>query len=173
MSHVTITTEGAIVYRTKTMTMSRAAAFARMIQSNADRFTSVEIKPAQRTRIASFIVTFQPVSRERQEDLYEQQFNARKDRAEAEGMDYIFWPDPDRTGVTWCYNPNSGETYEVQTFSCSCPDYHYRCEKAGLLCKHQQALTLQREAGVVGKTDKTTPKQQRQAWYAANVNRDF
>ena len=46
-------------------------------------------------------------------------------------------------------------------------------EKAGLLCKHQQALSLQREAGVVGKTDKATPKQERQDWYSANVNRDF
>jgi hypothetical protein len=155
MSRTTITQAGAIVYRTKNMDIAHAAAFARCIEANNGRFTSVEIVEA-RTKEEAYFVTFRPVSPERQGDMYEQQWNVRKERAEQEGAEYIFWRDTDNPGTDWCFNPKSGETYQVSTFSCSCPDYVYRCEKAGLLCKHQQARTMQAEAGRLGATDKHT-----------------
>ena len=173
MPHVTITTDGAICYRSKTMTVERAAAFARCLAANAERFTSVEIVLA-RTKETAYFVQFRPVNPERQGDIYEQQWNVRAERAQQEGAEYIFWRDADKAGVTWCFNPQSGETYEVTPFSCTCPDYHYRCEKAGLHCKHQHALQMQREAGRFGRTDKQAESRgQFHARMQANVSRDF
>ena len=130
MPHVTITTDGAICYRSKTMTVERAAAFARCLAANAERFTSVEIVLA-RTKETQYLVQFRPVDPERQGDIYEQQWNVRAERAQQEGAEYIFWRDADKAGVTWCFNPQSGETYEVTPFGCTCPDYHYRCRRPG------------------------------------------
>jgi hypothetical protein len=155
MSRTTITQTGTIAYRTKNMDLARAAAFARCLAANAARFTSVTIETA-RTKAEQYFVTFRPTSETRQGNLYQAEWDARKERAEAEGAEYIFWRDPDKAGVDWCFNPKSGETYEVSTFECSCPDHQFRCKNAGLLCKHQQARTLQAEAGRLGKTDKKT-----------------
>lgn len=155
MSRTTITPLGAIAYRTRNMEQTKAAAFARCIEANAARFRDVQVCEAH-TATPQFYVQFRPTSAARQADLYEAAFNARKDRADREGAEYLFWPDPDHAGSHWCFNPLSGETYQVETFSCSCPDYQMRCSRAGLLCKHQQALTMQREAGTLGQTDKVT-----------------
>jgi hypothetical protein len=152
----TILNNGSIAYRTKPMDIARAAAFAKCITANSARFTSVEIVEA-RTKAEQYFVTFRPTSETRQGDLYQEQWDVRKERAEVEGAEYIFWRDPDKAGVTWCFNPMSGETYEVTPFSCTCADYVYRCEKAGLHCKHMFALDAQSRAGVIGATDKKTP----------------
>lgn len=146
MSRTTINPDGAIVYRTKTMELTRAAAFAQCIQANGTRFESVEIVESKHTKEESYFVTFRPVNTERQGDLYEAQWNVRKERAAEEGADYIFWKDTDRPMVHWCFNPKSGETYEVTPFGCTCPDYYYRCSKAGLHCKHIHALEMFRGA---------------------------
>jgi predicted nucleic acid-binding Zn finger protein len=155
MSRTTITQTGAIVYRTKTMELSLAAAFARCIEGNSGRFTSVEIVEA-RTKEEAYFVTFRPVSTERQGMLYQEQFNIRQQRAEDEGQDYIYWKD-EHPGSWWVFNPKSGETYQVGVFSCTCADYHYRASKIGVPCKHMHALKVQSDAGMLGATDKKTP----------------
>lgn len=156
MPHSFIGSDGVIRYRSKTMPLSLAASFARCLQANETRFCDVEITPAQRTKEEKFFVQFRPVNPDRQGDLYEAQYNARADRAQAEGMDYIFWADPDAPNTHWVFNPLSGETYTLTPFSCSCPDYQFRCNAAGLKCKHQHALQVQADAGTLGKTDKVT-----------------
>lgn len=175
----TILTNGAIAYRTKPMELARAAAFAKCIEANAGRFTSVEISQA-RAKTEQYFVTFRPTSETRQGDLYQAEWDARQQRAQEEGAEYIFWRDTDNPGVDWVFNPKSGETYQVSTFGCTCPDYMFRCEKAGLLCKHQQARTIQADAGRLGKTDKVTvctqtseSRESRNARMLANVARDF
>ena len=154
MARTTITTEGAIVYRSKNMPLSLASGFARCIEANASRFCDVAIVPSKAAE--KYFVQFRPVNRERQGDLYEAQYNARADRAQAEGSDYIFWPDADNPGTDWCFNPLSGETYQVSLFDCTCADHVYRCAPAGLVCKHRHARQLQADAGTLGKTDKVT-----------------
>jgi hypothetical protein len=180
MSRTTITPTGTICYRSKCLPLSIAASFAKCVQANATRFCDVEIQKSDKSRSEKFFVTFRPVNPTRQADLYEAQYNARAERAQQEGSEYIFWKDTDNPGTDWCFNPVSGETYQVSTFSCSCPDYLFRCEKAGLLCKHQQARTLQFEAGTLGKTDKVTRREQsseakaaRAARCLASLNSDF
>lgn len=145
MSRTTITRTGAICYRTKPMPLSLASSFALMLQGNAERFCEVAITQSQRTKAESYFVQFRPVNPQRQGDLYEREFNARKERGETEGLDYIFWADPDNPAVTWCFNPASGETYQLGLCSCSCPDYQIRCERAGLLCKHLHSRSAQAE----------------------------
>ncbi len=172
----TITSTGAICYRTKLMELARAAAFARCIGGNTDRFADVTIEESGRARSdAKFFVQFRPISRERQEALYGAQFDLRTQRAEAEGADYIFWQDDSRR-FWWCFNPKSGETYEVSAGGCTCPDHEFRCKRAGLQCKHVQALGMQAEAGTLGKTDKVTrtpEAEARRQRVLANIARDF
>lgn len=174
MARTIINQDGAVVYRTKTMQLAQAAAFAKCLQANADRFMGVEIVEA-RTKVEQYFVAFQPVSRERQADMYEGQFNARKERAEVELTTFIFWKDPDRMGVYWCFSEGSGNTYELTTFDCDCPDATFRAARAGLVCKHRHALQMQIDAGMVGKTDKKSPleREARNARIMASIDRDF
>jgi hypothetical protein len=180
MSRTSILPTGAIVYRTVLLPLAQAANFAKCLQANQTRFCDVEITPSARSKSEKFFVQFRPVSTDRQGALYQQQYDARKDRAAVEGAEYIFWKDTDNPGTDWCFNPVSGETYQVSTFECSCPDHQFRCKPAGLLCKHQQARTLQFEAGTLGKTDKVTRREQsfeakaaRAARCLASLNSDF
>lgn len=172
-ARTTILPTGSIVYRTKNLPLDRAAAFARCIEANASRFRDVQICEAS-TAVPSFYVAFRPTSAKRQGDLYEQEWNVRKERAETEGENYLFFRDADKQGVTWVFNPISGETYEVTPFGCTCPDYYYRCEKAALHCKHIHALALQSDAGTLGQTDKVSESREaRNARMARNISRDF
>ena len=138
MSNQTIRPDGTVVYRTKLMDFARATAFARCIEANAN-FQDVVLEQSTRAKTEQYLVTFRPASRARQCDMLDREQDARTDRAHTEGGDYVFWQDPDRGYLYWCYNPISGETYEVTIGSCSCPDYHYRCERAGIQCKHMAA----------------------------------
>jgi hypothetical protein len=170
MSRTTITTDGTICFRTKNLPLSIAANFARCIEANKTRFCDVAITPAK-TKEEKYFVQFRPVSADRQGAMYEAQYNARIERAQAEGMDYIFWQDPDFPNSHWCFNPTSGETYQVTPFSCTCADYTYRCDRAGLKCKHQQAFQLQADAGRLGKTDKVTRTDDDRAAFDAKMRR--
>lgn len=157
MARTTITSEGAICFRSKIMPLSLASSFAKCIEANASRFTDVSITPAKRTKEEKYFVQFRPVSADRQGAMYEAEYSARAERAQSEGADYIFWPDADNPGTDWCFNPISGETYQVSLFDCTCADHVYRCNKAGLVCKHRHARQMQADAGTLGKTDKVTP----------------
>ncbi len=60
-------------------------------------------------------------------------------RAMMEAASFLFIQD----GATlYVRSDNSSQTYEVSPFSCSCPDYVYRCQGAGHGCKHMIALKL-------------------------------
>ena len=164
----TIGTDGIIRHRTKPMPLERAAAFARCLEANRERFYGVEIVAA-RTKQEAYFVLFQPVNPERQAELYETEWSSRKRKAEGEGEHYIFWKCSDRKGVWFCFNPLSGETYEVTTFDCSCADYTYRCAAAGLHCKHQHALEI-----YGGRAEKQTEsREERDARIRRNINLDF
>lgn len=167
-----IRSDGAICYRTKPMEPGQAARFARCLLANRDRFCDVQQHDSSHTRTPKVFITFRPVNRERQGDMYLRQWDARKERAQDEGWDYIFWPDPDRRGLYWCFNPLSGETYEVTCFDCTCPDYRYRCSKAAIQCKHMQAWEMQSEAGRIDKTI-PTPAQARRGRVLSNIGKDF
>ena len=165
MARPIITSEGAVAYRTTNMPLARAAAFARCVTANTTRFCDVAIVQA-RTKEVAYHVTFRPVSVLRQGDLYEAQWAARCAKAASEGADYIYWRDDDCPGSWWVFNPISGETYTVCVFSCSCPDYHYRAGRAGVACKHMQALGHQ--------TEKVTEtREARNARIQAGVSKDF
>lgn len=152
MAHTTILPDGTIVYRTALMERSRAFGFARCLNGNAGRFSDVEVLRSERAKgCTSWFVRFRPARRERQGLLLQREWDKRAARAEEEGGEYIFWPDPDSAGDYWCFNPKSGETYQVNCFRCTCPDFHYRCNRAGIQCKHQQAWELQSRAGRIQK----------------------
>jgi hypothetical protein len=175
MPHETINSDGTISYRTKLLRdLQFAARFARCLRANATRFCDVEIVPSLKAKGDAWYVSFRPINRERQIEMLERQADARRQRAAEEGLDYIFWADPDHTGSYWCFNPKSGETYEVSIFSCTCPDYEFRCKRAAIQCKHQQAWELQKSLGVFGQTDKQAEtSEQRRARIAASIAADF
>lgn len=77
-------------------------------------------------------------------EQYQRQNDARHLRAMEEGACYVFALDIDCSRpFYWIFNPKSGETYQTDSMTCSCPDFEYRCKKIagyGVLCKHIQAL---------------------------------
>lgn len=127
-------------FRTKLLTEERARRFAACLQANG-RFLDVKVEVSKRA--SSFyrrhFVSYAPASEERQRELLCRQQDSRQRRAETEGSDYLFVLDRDSVQpFYWCYNPRSGETYEVTQFDCSCPDFRYR--GPGVRCKHMIAL---------------------------------
>lgn len=172
MSRTTITTTGQVVYRTKLMDLSRANSFARCISSNT-RFSDVLVERSERAKSEkNCFVTFQPMSEERKDAIHQAQQDARTHRGETQ--EFIFWQDPDHINSFWCFSVESGETYQVDLFSCTCPDYVYRCQCAGLTCKHMAAWSKQKREGLIGQTDKQTPQPERAARQARlNANLDF
>jgi hypothetical protein len=172
MSNEIITQDGFIRYQTKSMQEFDAAIrFARCLQSNSSRFCDVEVVEVKTRKGLGYRVTFRPTNVERQKDMYERQYNARQERGQAEGAEYVVWADCEEANRWNCFNPRSGETYSVTMFSCTCKDFTYRCSPAAIQCKHQAAVYSQREAGLVGQTDKTV--EQRRAWAIANRDLDF
>lgn len=71
-------------------------------------------------------------------DTRKEQFR-RGVRAVMEAARFLFIQD----GTTfYVRSDNSGATYEVSPFACSCPDFQHRCQRAGIGCKHMIALKL-------------------------------
>ena len=150
----TIGRDGVIRYRTRLFSdWEQADRFRRCLEANP-RFVDPTVCESGTSKTVKWFVTFRPGNRERQLDMYERQWDARRDRGWTEGLEYIFWQDPDHPGSWWCFNPRSGETYEVTIFSCTCPDYVYRCHLAALQCKHMQAWEAQSELGLLQRTIK-------------------
>lgn len=147
MAHETIQA-GRVVYRTKLMTETRAAAFAACLTANGARFESVEVVRSERAKgDADHFVTFLPVSETRQYGMVVSQLEARAERAQAEGAAYLFLADKDAGRAFFhCFNPVSSEIYEVSETSCSCPDWTYRASKIGVPCKHQLAAEMYAKA---------------------------
>lgn len=155
MSRTTIQPDGRITYRTALFqSLSKAQSFARCVQANAVRFERALVHASTTSKIPKWFVSFEPKSESRKDALHAGQHEARKLRAAAQ--EFIFWPDPAVANLYWCFSVSSGETYEVTHGGCSCHDYLYRCQNAGLQCKHMLAWSAQRAAGILGKTDKVT-----------------
>jgi predicted nucleic acid-binding Zn finger protein len=131
------------------MDLAQARSFARCLDCNTGRFQNVEIHRSERSRDEKFFITFQPVSASRLDALHSRQQEARQLRAEQQ--EFIFWQDPDCKHVYWCFSVASGETYQVTIGDCSCPDYKFRCQIAGIQCKHMLAWSRQRrENAIIG-----------------------
>lgn len=142
MATTTVTlTDGSMVYKTRQMDAGQAERFAKMLAANGN-FEAVTLSDA--TAKGKQAVYFRPTGRKAQETLYAAEQDKRT--IAAAEQEFIFWKDPDGPGH-WCYSVGSGETYRVEAFSCTCPDWVYRCDKAGICCKHQQALDMERRAG--------------------------
>ncbi len=142
-----ITSDGFFAYRTRCMEYEQAESFALCLKANRSRFTSigVELSPRAKGQRAWF-VTFQPVNPDRMADIGDREQAARIQRADREGADYIFVIDTHSPRPFYrCFNPKSGETYELDHSTCDCPDHVYRLNKVsgfGIRCKH--AVELQR-----------------------------
>lgn len=137
-----ISTSGGIVYRTRLMGIRHAEAFAAALRANT-RFTNVQLVTSLRaTTELRYYVEFQPASNDRQADALAREFHKRAGKAATEGAGYIVVADPDTPAGYWLLSI-SGETYQLSTArggSCSCPDYCFRAQRAGLPCKHLLAL---------------------------------
>jgi hypothetical protein len=123
-------------FRTKLMDQAQAERFAHCLDANA-RFAKVTVEESRSA--GRFFVSFLPAAPERQAEMLETVQSERLVRALTEGSDYVFVVD-DSARFMWCFNPRSGETWEVTSQSCTCPDHVYRCSRVGLKCKHQLAL---------------------------------
>ena len=129
-------THAGITYRTKLMTKEQADRFARCLSGNR-AFTQVQVTEPPRSP-GKFFVSFLPASEQRQAAMKAREQDKREALAGSEGRDYLFVLDDSRR-FFWCQS-TSGEVYETTERGCSCPDFHYRCQRAGVRCKHQLAL---------------------------------
>jgi predicted nucleic acid-binding Zn finger protein len=132
-----ITLEGNIAYRTKNFPdLSAAHRFVKCLGGNS-RFVDIEM---QQSRFGRYFVTFRPASEERQADLTALEQDKRNTRAIEKTFE--FWRDPDNRRLYHCFSVASGETYQITPEDCTCPDWQYRCKKAGIRCKHEIALRM-------------------------------
>jgi predicted nucleic acid-binding Zn finger protein len=84
-------------------------------------------------------VQFQPENPEQQAAMSERQQDARAQRAADQEFDFVLNKDSGRP-FCWCHSLSTGEVYETAERSCSCPDWIFRGQRAGIRCKHQIAL---------------------------------
>jgi hypothetical protein len=123
-------------FRTRPLTLERAASFARCVRANR-QYEQVEIVASRSP--GKYCVQFAPTAQRRQEYLYDLQQESRRQRALAEGGQYLWFRDPDWPGYAVCFSV-SGEHYLVSMQTCQCPDWEYRCKANNIRCKHQIAL---------------------------------
>lgn len=132
-----IALDGAIYFRTRRLRYDQAKRFAVCLQANP-RFTDVETVLSQRVRsAANAFVQYRPSNVDRQFEQIDRQQAKRRQKALTEGRCYQWFLDTDGSRpFYWCLS-SSGEVYEVDAGSCSCPDYQFRCRKVyDLRCKH-------------------------------------
>lgn len=128
-------------YRTRLMDRARADRFARCLHAHP-HFTGAMVCESDRAKnpVRRYFVAYHPSNPERCADLLQQQEDQRRAKAETEGRDYLFCLDKDGgRPFFWCLS-TSGEVYEVDAHSCTCPDFQHRCLPAGIKCKHILAL---------------------------------
>lgn len=127
-------------YRTQLMDRPQAEAFARCLKANP-RFDGIFLAESARAKTARrWFVTYVPTSLERRSAILDRQQDARARRAQEQGARYEFVLDSSGRW-SWCLNRETGEVYETTESDCNCPDHHYRCRPAGILCKHVHMLT--------------------------------
>jgi hypothetical protein len=144
MPRTTFETDGRIFYRTKLMSADRALSFVSCLSKNS-AFAQVEAVWGTNCKPGQMFVQFRPASVEAQTRQFATEQNKRVARAATEGTGYVFVasepgfnPRNGKAGYYYCLS-TSGEVYEVNHVGCTCPDYRFRCDNAGLLCKHQIA----------------------------------
>lgn len=145
MAHITLA-DHTVAYRTANMPEGRAKAFARCVAANP-RFSEAEAVRNDRTKSPSWYVRFRPSSESRLDTMFHTLQDQRAQRAATQ--QFIFWQDPDRADLWWCYSVSSQQTYEVTIGSCSCEDYNFVCMNSGMQCKHMIAWSNQRGAGTL------------------------
>lgn len=140
-----VTTDGYFAYQSKRLTIEQAQSFAACVSANSTRFTNVQTVHDPKAKGARcWRVVFQPVGRNAMAAIGERENHSRLTRAEQEGVDYIYLLDVSAPQPHYrVFNPHSGETYELDSSTCTCPDFQYRCGKVpgfGLYCKHQHEM---------------------------------
>lgn len=130
---------GEIRFRTRLLSFTQAERFGKCLRGN-DRFRDVAVNLSEQARSErAYFVTFAPVNRDRVADMVDRQQETRTERAEREGADYRYFLDTDAVRPFYWVLSTSGETYELDSGECSCPDYQFRLKKAdwtGIKCKH-------------------------------------
>jgi hypothetical protein len=131
-------------YRTKLLAEAHAQQFASCLRANA-LFSGVMVYESERAKHPErrFFVVYHPSDSDACAAILQRQQERRAAQARAEAGDYLIVPNVDRR-FFWVQSA-SGEVYEVTDFSCSCPDYEFRCREASIRCKHQ--LVLSQEDG--------------------------
>ncbi len=126
-------------YRTKLMTADAAARFARCLSGNG-RFAHVAVveSPLAKGEKRHFIA-YRPASEARQAELLQDAQDERLVRAALQGHRYEFVLD-ESGRYFHCLSLASGEVYQTTEHGCDCPDSTYRCQGAGIVCKHVHAL---------------------------------
>ena len=137
-------------WRCRLLTLDRAERFAKCLEGNA-QYSGVTIQESTRAKEgnpARWFVTWQPSKAERLLALHLTFQDERRQRALEQYPNYVFAVDVPSGGAwVWCCNVETGEVYEVTVRNCTCPDYGWRCEHAGLECKHMIMLEIAAEAG--------------------------
>jgi len=129
-------------YRTKLMSQDRARSFARCLEAHP-AFTGALVEESSRSR-GKFLVRYVPANPARRQDMVQSQADARTARAEEQVDNYMVIRDPSGR-FYWVLNLLTGDTYETTLQGCDCPDFTYRCEAAGILCKHSSIVKLHLE----------------------------
>jgi hypothetical protein len=138
---------GKIYKRSTLMTEAQAKGFCRCIAANTERYMAVEAVRAPGTD-NRWYVRWMPSSstvRSTMRDYVQQQ---RSNRAASQAQGMVWFP-TETEGWYWCTREREdGEVSQVHPRrGCDCADYIYRCEPAGLRCKHQLALETHLEEG--------------------------
>lgn len=137
-----------VVYRTKCMTLERAAGFARCLEGNA-RFEGIEIAESRRAKgEARWFVLYAPTNSDRRWDMVTRQQEGRLARAFEQSFTFCADKDAGRL-FFWCHSHQSGEVYEVTPQTCNCPDTLHRLQGTPIRCKHRIALDLALHRGEV------------------------
>jgi hypothetical protein len=138
------------------MTEARVQRAFAMYAANP-RFTDVNMI-ASPVSPGNGYVTFRPANPERAAALRDEFQTERQRRAEDAvhgALPYEWDETGDSDGAEVCWSPrvdkSTGEvTYEpyiVSPHECECADWHFRCRRLGVSCKHQLAQKLRRERG--------------------------
>lgn len=129
-------------YQTKAMDHEQAYRFACCLRANP-RFDGVMLyeEPRPRNPRKTHRVVYHPRNEARLAELLARAQGERTVRAVSEGHGYVFALETEKERPFWyCFNPKSGDVWEVCDLGCTCPDWEYRGRSAGLDCKHMVAL---------------------------------
>lgn len=141
-----INADGTLTRRTRLLDWNSCLSYARMIAGNTARFRSVQSYRYDDNR---GYVCYQVCNAALDIEAVEQLQLQRVRSAEREGPSMVFLG-PElglRAGLYMCCNfycePAEQHIYEVDSIhlECTCPDFHLRCRRLGICCKHLCAVS--------------------------------